>query len=706
MADAGLQIVIGADISAATSELKKASGDVAKFGDVVEGSIEEARLTLKRMKAEIASFSQAQLKSTFGKELIADFKQAQAELKKLEREANLISSNSANKQTVRGGVELSNLAIGQGSEIQNLNSLSHTFSRLVVETGSAKGALAALSGSLFSTTGLILALPLAIAGISKLIEHFTELSDKEKQLKKDHEKLKSAEGEIFANVGKEASQVTVLVDVLNSETETRKRKNEALKELQKLAPDNFSNLKLEGDTVKGLTTAYNEYLQNLRNVVAVKVLQTRLEQLLEQQLRKQGTTATGIARLGTIEGEKEQLQRLREEYKKTGDPYTLHQIDLLTQSLKANDNALDSIGKQIEQVNDQIKGLTTGVTLHKEATKKDGDELSKQLALLEKIRDAAKDFQGKLFDLKDIDAATDKLAALEQQVGDLKLKIAIRDAKKAGLPAEEIVRLSDAIKADTQKRLSEAFQKEALLLEFSPKLKFSQVIRAQIPTDIDSEVAKATGLDKKIPVITLHEARVKILGSKITAQIEGREHIIDELNKQISGIFEGGLNDALSGIGEAFGEALASSDFGAGLKKAAENILGVVGNVMQQLGKAVIAAAIKIKLLKETLEKWAIANPGLAILAGIGLIAAGAALKNIKFDGPKFAEGGIATGPVIGQVGERFRPEVILPLDRLPQLFKQIGGDIGGGMQLIPIINNEGLYLAMKRGERSAGRKF
>jgi hypothetical protein len=127
---------------------------------------------------------------------------------------------------------------------------------------------------------------------------------------------------------------------------------------------------------------------------------------------------------------------------------------------------------------------------------------------------------------------------------------------------------------------------------------------------------------------------------------------------------------------------------------------------MQQLGRALVAAAIKIKLLKETFEKWAIANPALAIIAGIGLIAAGAALKNIKFDGPKFAEGGIVSGPMIGQVGERFRPEVILPLDRLPQLFKQIGGDTGGGMQLIPIINNEGLYLAMKRGERSAGRKF
>jgi hypothetical protein len=52
------------------------------------------------------------------------------------------------------------------------------------------------------------------------------------------------------------------------------------------------------------------------------------------------------------------------------------------------------------------------------------------------------------------------------------------------------------------------------------------------------------------------------------------------------------------------------------------------------------------------------------------------------------------------------RPEVIMPLDRLPQMLRSIGGGGGNDLQLIPIINNEGLYLAMKRGERRAGRKF
>jgi hypothetical protein len=235
-------------------------------------------------------------------------------------------------------------------------------------------------------------------------------------------------------------------------------------------------------------------------------------------------------------------------------------------------------------------------------------------------------------------------------------------------------------------------------------------------TDLQDKISKATGLDKKIPVITIQEARVKLLKLKLSDKLTLGQFVneVEELNnklkEQVRGIFEGGFSDVFTsfgeGLGESLGEALTGDSLGDGLKKAAQNILGIVGSVMQQLGKALIGAAIKIQLLKKTFEKWAIANPALAIVAGIGLVAAGSLLKNIKFDGPKFAEGGIISGPTIGQIGERFRPEVILPLDRLPQLFKQFGGDSGSGMQLVPIINNEGLYLAVERGKRSAGRKF
>ena len=124
---------------------------------------------------------------------------------------------------------------------------------------------------------------------------------------------------------------------------------------------------------------------------------------------------------------------------------------------------------------------------------------------------------------------------------------------------------------------------------------------------------------KKIPEVTIREVRIKLFGAKFNADVEKLAKIQEDLKEQVRGIFEGGFTDAFSQLGEGFGEALTSTDFGDGLKKAAVSIVGIVGNVMQQLGKALIAAAIKIKLLKETFEKWAIANPALAIVAGIGL---------------------------------------------------------------------------------------
>ncbi len=97
-------------------------------------------------------------------------------------------------------------------------------------------------------------------------------------------------------------------------------------------------------------------------------------------------------------------------------------------------------------------------------------------------------------------------------------------------------------------------------------------------------------------------------------------------------------------------------------------------------------------------------NPVVAIAAGVGAIAAGTLVKAAL---PKFADGGIVTGPVIGQIGEMHKPEVVMPLDRLKALIGNgINGVANNGLQFIPIINNEGLFLAVKRGERSASRKI
>lgn len=718
MGTEGLKIVIGADISEATSGLKAASESVSKFSKssvksfeqvnaglkkipeatkniFPEASIAEARATVKRLKDEISGLTSTQLQSESGKFLVSELGAAKAELKSVEAQSNLTN------QAVGG-----NLTKGFGLLRQ---------AALLIPGIGISGIIGAI-GSVAIEVGA----------------DFLKMADAAKEAGKDMAKsFADAEGKVAG----ERATLQDLVGIARNETLSKEARVEAINKLNQEYDKYLPKLTIENISTAAVTEEVNKLSAALLRQAKIKGLQD----LISKETAKQADLLTN-----SFEDNANTLDRVVAVLKGFGAGAAGINFETQIAGAERTGKSYKESADKIKIFNDALNELLTTDakegTLFTEKTKrqkKEEDFLKKQLDLLEKIRDAAKDFQGKLFDLKDIESATDKLAALEQQVGDLKLKIAVRDAKKAGLPAAQIAKLEDAIKQDTEKRLNEAFQKEALLLEFNPKLKFSEVKRfdtteiaghsftfkekinvaldgsnlevQKIPvdiTDLQDKISKATGLDKKIPIITIQEARIKVLGFKLGNFINEVEKINKEFSNQVKSIFENGLADTFSAIGEGFGEAVSTGDFGGGLKKAAQNILGIVGGVMQQLGRAMILAAIKIKLLKKAFEDWAVKNPALAIIAGIGLVAAGAALKNIKFDGPKFADGGIVSSPVIGQIGERFRPEVIMPLDRLPQLFKQFGGDFGGGMQLVPIINNEGLFLAVKRGERSAGRKF
>lgn len=814
MADAGLKIVIGADLSAVTDGMKVASNSVAQFGTTAEKAFDEVAASaaamqkvsdlIDRLAAEALGTSQ-QMEEAF-QAPIKSIAQLEAEIESLEKELSTATDFATlkrlNEQIKITQTQLNNLkvvgfestlgkinpaATGAANGINkvkdsskaagaalldinrviqdsafgfvgiqnNITQLPQSFRALSAaakETGQSVGKvlLSTLLGPAGIGTAISVitsALTFASVGFGAWTRGFTSSSDASKKATASLDEYNKLLQSVSGEVGQSASRITTLVNALGSGTLNTAQRKKALDELKQQNQEFFGSLKEEKGIINGLEIAYDNYLQKIKQIATAKAIESQLTKLFDKKLELELNVDPKFNAAVSKETQ-ERIGRLRRDLDKLGGPVSIGANDDLT---KLNDNLrkrlelqgriaklesaniVDLTGskQQIEQIDLQIKGLTelqkvTGnfsITGVADKTKKENDGLNKQLELLQKIRDEQQTRLSKLFDLKDIDEATDKLAKLEQQIGNLKLQIALRDAKKAKLPPAEIEKLKESIKANTEKALSDLFDKEALLLEGSPKLKFSQPAKVEMPSNvnffqtnsgslnsnINDTISKAFGLDKKIPIITLHEVRLKLLGAKLTAEIEAIEKINEDLKKQIKDIFESGLSDVFAGLGEglgeAFGAALTGGDFGEGIKKTAQSMLSVVGNVMQQLGKALIGAAIKIKLLKEAFEKWAIANPALAIVAGIGLIAAGAAIKNIKFDGPKFADGGIVTGPVIGQIGEMHKPEVVMPLDRL-QAMLGLGNDSGGATQLIPIINNEGLYLAMKRGERRAGRKF
>ncbi len=818
MADVGLKIVVGADLSAVTDGMKVASNSVAQFGDQTAKAFDEIAASasgmdrvsalIDKLAAEALGAGQ-QLEGAF-QEPIKSIAQLESQIESLESELSTSTdfatlkrlndqiavtktqlnnlkvvgfestlgkinpaatgaANGLNKLTgaskAAGGALLDINRVIQDSAFgfvgiqNNITQLPQSFRALSAaakESGQSVGKV--LLGTLLGPAGIgtaisviTSALTFASVGFGAWTRGFTSSSEAAKKAAGTLDEYQKLVQSVSGEVGKSASRITTLVNALQSDSLNTAQRKKALDELKQQNQEFFGSLKEEKGLINGLQAAYDGYLERIKAIATAKAIESQLTKLFDKKLELELNIDPKFNAAVNPETQR-QIGILKKELNKLGGTVDVKASDDLS---KVNDNLrkrielqnrinklqtvnivdLSGSAAQIEDIERRIKGLTElqkvtgnfGITGTSEKQKKDQDFLSKQLSLLEKIRDAANDFQGKLFDLKDIDAATDKLAALEQQVGNLKLQIALRDAKKAGLPASEIAALQDAIKADTQKRLNEAFEKEALLLEF-PKLKFSQINRFDISeiankvftskekikiilgengidvsvkkesvdiTDLQDKISKATGLDKKIPVITLHEVRVKLLGVKLTKSVELEEALRKDLSETVTRVLNDAIIDSFSHIGESLGKAIA----GGGIGNLFTGLFDILATGLQAFGKALLAYGVALLGFKVAMKTI---NPVIAIVAGVAAIAAGAAVKASL---PKFADGGIVTGPIIGQIGEMHKPEVIMPLDRLKAI---IGSGINqsGDTRPVLLINNEGLYFQMKMGERSAGRKF
>ena len=178
----------------------------------------------------------------------------------------------------------------------NINPLLESFQRLKTETKSTGGALKALGSSLIGAGGLGLAVSVASSLLVVFGDKLFSSGKKADEAANAATKYKDAVKGIFEGQGKEATQALSLIAILKSEVETRERKLDALKALQKINPEIFKGLKLEGDAVTGLDAAYQSYIANIKNVVAAKILQLQLEDKVTKLLELQGVTQSKVSK--------------------------------------------------------------------------------------------------------------------------------------------------------------------------------------------------------------------------------------------------------------------------------------------------------------------------------------------------------------------------------------------------------------------------
>lgn len=163
----------------------------------------------------------------------------------------------------------------------NLNPLLESFQRLKVETGSTGGALKALGGSLMGAGGLGFALSAASA-------LFLVFGDSIFGAGKKADEAAKLFTEATDSVVKDAAQVRLLANAYNNANTSQAERVQIIKELQKLAPEQFAMLNAEKTTYEQLTQAVNAYNGSIGNRIRAQIRTKDLENLIkeEQQLRK------------------------------------------------------------------------------------------------------------------------------------------------------------------------------------------------------------------------------------------------------------------------------------------------------------------------------------------------------------------------------------------------------------------------------------
>jgi hypothetical protein len=539
----------------------------------------------------------------------------------------------------------------------NINPLLESFQRLKVETGSTSGAFKALGASMLGGAGLGLAVSVLTGVLTVLSQNgffkAAEGADKAAEaIKKNKEALeanKKAIDSIFASTAKEVVNVQSLIAVLNSELVARDRKLDALKDLQKIQPEIFKGVTLEGNAVIGLNAAYASYLQQIKAVIAVKIKQQQLEKVTEDILKKEGVT----------------LSQQEKDYKQAGDAISKSLEQKANVADKANKFVLDRVKKEnsanasLEKdyktqasLLQEITSLQAGIKIpdQKEKTNSSAKSVKNYSDIIEEFRKNIAGLQAQLTQgLISKDALDEGIVkALTSTIGKLgEIKAPIK------IQSDLVFEFTDNIYRQSIKKFTERVinktKEEPLEIPLDVKIEANvsdgaltalaeslnrQNLQQRL-ADLGVSNLKAIGINLPITVATSTK-QLEAVYAAVQAKTS-------ELNANFSQAFNAGFQQVFTGafenLGNSIGAALSGGDFG---KNLGQGFFGLIGDFVSSMGKQLIQVYALAKLTQLAFKNI-LKNPALTLVAGVGLVALGAAMKNVAAKG--FATGGYVSGP-------------------------------------------------------------
>lgn len=497
------------------------------------------------------------------------------------------------------------------------------------------------------------------------------------------EEMASVNQKATESIAKEKYALERLLGIARNERVSKEERLKAIKAINSISPEYLKNITLDSVNTDKAKKAIDQYNSSLLKKATTQAALSRIEQLTGENLDLQ--TGKVNANLNAQQLLNYALYKATGNTKylaKAGAEYTLQ----LDKQISKNKELIDQIAK------------TAGIDLNK-VTQAEADKTQNEIAPPKEDKKAQKELERRQKEItKAGEDARDEyekilanIAKVDQEAIDFRAAMFLSDKDKE----YDALNSSFAEQLELRKRFGQstlAVEEKYRLDKKALDAKYNQEDLAQLSDMYEQD---QTMLDA-------NNANSLAKLQFFKDQIAENYALLKDASAQV-------FSDIGNTIIQAFGPATSLFD------KLAQSIAGVLVQMgaMALAEKLFGAAAIKSKQAQAEADAVKIGTAaavasgpaGLATLVPF-IAASMGAVKGAFATIPKFAAGGIVSGPTMGIMGEyagaRSNPEVIAPLNKLQGMLDNGGG--GGAYTLETKVSGQDLLLVLQRAEKQNKR--
>lgn len=533
----------------------------------LEKKIKEAEFNLK----ELSKLKLEQIKlglDTKGLDAnIKDVKKSLSELKTVSKDSGNAIAGMAPKVANGGNALIQFSRIAQDAPFgimgigNNITATAESFSYLSASAGGTGNALKAVASSLMGTGGILLAVSLVTSALTYMSQNGITVGDVFNKLTGTFDQSRKAMQEMSVEVAKNSQAQISSLNALVSTAKNVKISDEdrliAVKKLQSEYPAYFGNLTKE---------------QILNGNVANAV---------------RGVTSALIAKAKAAAA-----------------------VDKIVK-----------LAEEEETIQNNIKNELTAVARGYQLNKKEAFEFATAVlsgADAFKLLDPYKKRAG-FFDVSNAVALNDTLSKLDNQLSSNrakqdKLTKSINESTSAYIKLE-----APTIKEPKKTKEVKEIEIKAKIIPFTEKLpSIDELIDLNSLEVFNGKIGQFGEKLKSLPGIISTSFKGATLA--VSSETIKMQEKLSTFNDNLSNIVTSGTVNALAGIGESIGNAMASG--GNIIDAIGGTILSSMGSLLKDLGKATIAYGVGLIAVKTALK-----NPYLAVAAGVAMVALGSAMN-------------------------------------------------------------------------------